>query len=384
MKILHLANVIGEHKGGGVHEVVSNFYKNQKLLNHEPHIWYPGSHDDANSIRLDNNIKALSTFGATKYGFIKQLFQKVSREIETFDIIHQHGIWMPISIFNKKLRKNSKLKSVIQPHGYLEPFRLNISRFKKKIAFNLFEKSNLEGASVLIACAEQEAIKLKKLFPHKDIAIINNGISDEFFNEPFLKYKIVKKKMRMLFLSQIIPIKGLERLFQVIYEIGVDRFKNWEFLIAGYDDKNYIKILKKLVNKLDLQKLVFFVGPKLAKDKVEIFDNTDVFILPTYNENYGIVVAEALARCIPVITTKGTPWKELKTKDCGFWVENTNDGIKNGLLNMLDKSRKDLSKMGVRGRKLIESKYLWNKTTKRTIVLYDWILNGGQKPDFIL
>ena len=384
MKILHLANVIGAHKGGGVHEVVSNFYRNQKLLKHEPHIWYPGSDDDANSIRLDNNIKGLSTFGPSKYGIIKDLFKKKTKEIETFDIIHQHGIWMPISIYHKKIRANSNLKSVIQPHGYLEPFRLNISKFKKKLAFNLFEKSNLEGATVLVACAEDEAIKLKKLFPKKDIAIINNGISDEFFDEPFLKYKADKKNKRMLFLSQIIPIKGLERLFQVIYEIGVDRFKNWEFLIAGYDDKNYIKVLKKLVIELNLDDLVFFVGPKLGKEKVEIFDNTDIFILPTYNENYGIVVAEALARCIPVITTKGTPWKELDTKDCGFWVDNTNEGIKTGILNMLNKSQNDLSNMGVRGRKLIESKYLWSKTTKRTIVLYDWILNGGQKPDFII
>ncbi len=384
MKILHLSNVIGEHKGGGVHEVVSNFYRNQKFLNHEPHIWFPGSDDDANSIRLDNNIKGLSTIGAPKYGLIKQLFQKVTKEIETFDIIHQHGIWMPISILNKKLIKNSKLKSVVQPHGYLEPFRLNISRFKKKIAFNLFEKSNLESASVLVACADEEALNLKELFPHKDVAIIQNGISNEFFYEPSLKYKIRKNKNRMLFLSQIIPIKGLERLFQVIYEIGVDRFENWEFLIAGYDDKNYISVLKNLVKNLDLEKFVFFVGPKLGKDKVEIFDNSEIFILPTYNENYGIVVAEALARSVPVITTKGTPWKELNSKDCGFWVENTNEGIKNGLLNMLNKSEKELSEMGVRGRKLIESKYLWNKTTKRTIILYDWVLNGGHKPDFIL
>ena len=51
---------------------------------------------------------------------------------------------------------------------------------------------------------------------------------------------------------------------------------------------------------------------------------------------------------------------------------------------LLDKSEKDLSEMGARGRKLIESKYLWNKTTQRTIDLYDWVLNGGQTPDFII
>jgi len=103
MKILHLSNVIGSQKGGGIHEVVANFYKNQKLLGHEPHIWYPGFENDADSIRLDGNIKSLPTYGDTKYGLIKGIFKKIPEEIDSFDIIHQHGIWMPISIYNKKI-----------------------------------------------------------------------------------------------------------------------------------------------------------------------------------------------------------------------------------------------------------------------------------------
>ena len=107
MKILHLSNVIGEHKGGGVHEVVSNLYKYQKLEQHEPHIWYPGPDKDADSIKLDNNIKGLSTIGSSKFGLIKGLFKPVPKNIDSFDIIHQHGIWMPISLFAKKIKKYS-------------------------------------------------------------------------------------------------------------------------------------------------------------------------------------------------------------------------------------------------------------------------------------
>ena len=384
MKILHLANVIGEQKGGGVHEVVANFYKYQKSFQHEPHIWYPGTDEDANSIRLDGNIKGLPTYGDSKYGLVKGLFQNIPKEIEKFDIIHQHGIWMPISMYNKKIRRNSKLKSVVQPHGYLEPFRLNISKYKKKVALNLFEKSNLEGASVLVACAEDEAVKLKEMFPKKEIAVIHNGISLDFFNEPSLKYLAKKNKKRMLFLSQIIPIKGLERLFKVFAEIGIQKFEEWEFLIAGYEDKNYTKLLKKLVNDLNLNQLIEFVGPKLGKDKVGIFGNADVCVQPSCNENFGIVVAEARARGRPVITTQGTPWAELNTNNCGFWVANSEEGITNGLLKLLETSESDLHDMGKRGKKLIESKYLWNKTTLKTLELYNWVINGGSKPDFFI
>lgn len=383
MNILHLSNVIGESIGGGVHEVVSNLYKYQKQMNHQPHIWYPGEKKYSDSIKLDNNIKNLETFGNFKYGIIKDLFKTIPNEINKFDIIHQHGIWKPISLYSKRIRKKSKIKSVIQPHGYLEPFRLNISKYKKLLVYNLFERSNLNQTNALIACAYDEAYKLKKLFPKKDIAVVPNGISLDFFNAKNDK-PIIKEKMRMLFLSQIIPIKGLERFLRIIYEIGIKKFKDWEFLIAGYEDKDHTVFLKKLVLELNLREFVNFVGPKLGNEKLRIFDSTDLFVLPTYNENYGIVVAEALARGIPVLTTKGTPWEELNTYNCGFWVDNDDNGIKNALYAILSMPLKNLKAMGKRGKKLIQKKYLWSETTKKTIHLYEWLVSGGEKPDFII
>ena len=383
MNILHLSNVIGETIGGGIHEVVSNLYKYQKKLNHQPHIWYPGEKKDSDSIRLDNNIKNLETYGNFKYGIIKDLFKNIPTDINKYDIIHQHGIWKPISLYTKRIRKKSKIKSVILPHGFLEPFRLNISKYKKRLIYNLYERSNLNQANALVACANDEAYKLKKLFPKKDIAVVPNGISSDFFYAKNDR-PISKEKMRMLFLSQIIPIKGLERLLRIMYKIGIKKFKDWEFLIAGYEDKNHTVFLKKLVLELNLRELVKFVGPKLGDEKIRTFDSTDLFILPTFNENYGIVVAEALARGIPVLTTKGTPWEELNKYNCGFWVDNNEEGIKDALIIVLQTSKSDLKAMGERGKKLIKSKYLWSETTKKTIKLYSWILRAGSKPDFII
>ena len=155
-------------------------------------------------------------------------------------------------------------------------------------------------------------------------------------------------------------------------------------LVAGYEDKNHTVYLKKLVKELNLIDFITFVGPKLGIEKIRIFDSADLFVLPTFNENYGIVVAEALARGIPVLTTKGTPWEELNKYNCGFWVDNNEEGIKAALMIVLQKSKCDLKAMGERGKKLVKSKYLWNQTTKRTVELYNWVLYGGSKPDFII
>ena len=188
----------------------------------------------------------------------------------------------------------------------------------------------------------------------------------------------------MLFLSQIIPVKGIERVLRGIHSIGNNKFSNWEFIIAGYENVRYKDFLIKTIDHLNLKSLVSFVGPKVGQKKIDLFDSSNVLILPSFNENYGIVVAESLARGVPVITTKGTPWEELNKYNCGFLVDNSEEGIKLGLLKLLKTSDNELIEMGNRGKELVERKYLWSKTTLKTIELYEWVLNGGAKPDYFI
>ena len=382
LKILHLANVIGEHKGGGVHEVVVNLYKNQKALGHEPHIWYPGAIEDSDSIRLDDNVIALDTYGDSRYGIVKDLIKPFDSSLESFDIIHQHGVWMPMSLLNLRIKNNIDIPSVIQPHGYLEPFRLNQKKSKKKLGFLLYEKRNVLKSDVILACSADEGNKLKDMFPSKNVATIENGIAPEFLSRPSLKNNSTDVKI-LLFLSQIIPLKGLDRLIEVIYELGRESFSGWELHIAGYNAGSYGDVLASKVNNLNLSNIVKFIGPQLGDEKTRTYDNAAAFVLPTFNENFGIVVAEALSRGLPVLTTKGTPWADLELYDCGYWVDNDKDGIKKGILKLLSQSNDELELMGKRGKKLIEEKYLWNSAAQKSIELYKWMINGGKKPSFI-
>lgn len=382
MKILHLSNVISEKSGGGVHEVVKNLYKYQKELGHEPHIWHPGTNDDSDSIKLDENIRALNTYGNKKYGIIKDLFKPLDKSIKYFDVIHQHGVWMPISLFNLRIKNSFDIPSIIQPHGYLEPFRLNQKKIKKKIIFNLYENQNIRTSDLILACSKDESKKLKNMYNDKTIATIENGIDSEFLNAPSLKTKNNNKKI-LLFLSQIIPIKGLDRLIEIIGELGKEKFYGWELHIAGYNSGTYGKKLLSKVNKLKLDDIIKFIGPKHGKDKIKVFDNSSAFILPTFNENFGIVVAEALSRAKPVITTKGTPWEDVELYKCGFWSDNNKIGIKTSIIKLLSMNDKELELMGLRGKKMIKEKYMWDVAAKKTIELYNWMIKKVEKPAFI-
>ena len=109
-----------------------------------------------------------------------------------------------------------------------------------------------------------------------------------------------------------------------------------------------------------------------------------MFVLPTYSENFGLVVAEALACCVPVITTKGTPWAELQQHKCGWWVDNGIEPLARALNEAIKLPQETRQAMGQRGCQLVEQNYSWGKIGKEMLSVYEWVLSGGVPPSCVL
>ena len=389
MKILNIANVAGTKRGGGVHEVVYNFWRIQNSLGYSSDLWFPGYKEEELELIKESDfdkVRALDTYFHPSKSFLKN-FKRLLSQMSEYNIIHQHGIWVPISKLTLEANKNHKGIVIIQPHGYLEPYRLNISKLKKQLAYYVFEKTNLERARLLIACSNEEYLNLKIMFPSKDIAIIPNGVSEDFYlanskNDYFNRDKYLGRK-NMLFLSRIHPLKGLVRFLKVYASIDKETRENWNIIIAGIDQDNHSQELNKIVKDLKISDFVYFEGEKFKDEKVNIMSSADLFILPTFNENYGIVVAESLSRGVPVLTTKGAPWSLLEKENCGFWVDNNQEGIKMGLEKAMLFPEDKLKLMGENGRRIAKNYFLWDGIVHKTIELYSWLINGGEKPDFV-
>ena len=387
MKVLNFANVAGKIRGGGVHEVVYSFFRIQNTISMDAHLWFPGFISEAEELQAEllpavkKKVKALPTFLNPNFGLLKNK-TALKKELLEFDIIHQHGIWLPISKLSSFVKRKGK-PLIIQPHGYLESYSLGMSTVKKKIMYYLFEKQNLDECSILVGCSEMEVANLRNLFPNKDIALIPNGVDQEFIDAPIFNNEI-KCKNKILYLSRIHPSKGIERMLIGFASLPKEVKNNWIIDIAGDGDLIYLKELNKLVKDLKIIDFVNFLGPVYEKDKIELMDNCDLFLLPTYTENFGIVVIEALARSIPVLTTKGAPWGNLIKYNCGFWVENSQNGINDGMLKALSCSKEKLTKMGGNGKRLVLKKYIWENITLKTLELYKWLLEEkANKPDFV-
>ena len=138
-----------------------------------------------------------------------------------------------------------------------------------------------------------------------------------------------------------------------------------------------------MITSKKLQDCVEIIPPVFGKDKHKLYCESSLFVLPTYSENFGMVVAEALACGVPVVTTNGTPWQELNDEKIGWCVDLSEENIENAIRDALSLPAEELFAMGQKGSKHINNNYLYTSVAKKNLELYKWILEGGDMPDFM-
>jgi glycosyltransferase involved in cell wall biosynthesis len=314
-------------------------------------------------------------------GGVVNLRERVSAS-EVPTVIHQHGIWLPSAHKVTQLARELDLPLVLSPRGMMEPWAMANRRWKKLAAWYLYQHRDCRSVQAFHATSDMEAESIRRLGLKQPIIVLPNGVLPAPA-EPLDPNACQKgrEKKTALFLSRINPKKGLPLLLQAWADLMPT---NWELVIAGNDDENHLPELEAMVVSLGLQNCVKFTGPLFDVDKDTAYRRADIFILPTYSENFGIVVAEALSYEVPVITTTGTPWAELKEHNCGWWVEPTVVGITGALDAALNSSPDVLLSMGERGNSLVRDRYAWTQIAENMQLAYQWLLGRAPKPSFVV
>ena len=186
----------------------------------------------------------------------------------------------------------------------------------------------------------------------------------------------------ILFLSRLNPKKGIDVLLKSIHKIK-EHLKGNRIILAGEGDPSYIKSLKELTIQLGIEEYVDFIGGVYNEKKWELIKGSRVFVLPTHSENFGIVVAEALASGTPVITTKGTPWEGLEEYNCRWWINLDAETLSKKILEAISLSETEIETMGKNGRKLVEEKYNISTVSIQMKSLYERVLNKNKKSNFV-
>lgn len=290
-------------------------------------------------------------------------------------LIHHHGLWLRLGHDTLRFARSEGIPVVLAPRGMLKSWAKNHKAWKKRFAWIAYQRNDLQSADVFHSTSEDEALSIRKAGFSQPIAVIPNGVNP--LKSPPVAERKQSESRRLLFLSRIDVVKGIPLLLEAWKRLNT---KGWVLTIAGNDFGNHLREVQRLIRTLGIEKTVEVHGPAYNEEKDWLLRSSDLFILPSYSENFGIVIAEALQYGIPVIASRGTPWRELDTYNCGWWVEPTVEGVFTGLQQAFDLTDKERWQMGAAGQQLIYDRYLWPKIALDMTSLYKWVLGEGPEP----
>lgn len=324
-------------------------------------------------------------FPATKLGRSPEMREGVYSAAKDVDVIHNHSFWMFPNVYGEMAidrlkRQGVKAPKLVNaPRGTLSQWALRHHSMNKML-FDVFahQYAVMRATDMWHATAMSEYNDIRRQGFRQPVMIIPNGI------DMVVGWDVRKiERRRMYFLSRIHPTKNLELLIQCWAQVEHE-FKEWDLSVVGPDNNNpYADKMKKLAWGLGCKR-VTFEGMLKGEAKRRFVCESEVMVLPTHSENFGMVVAEALSNGVPVICTKGAPWEGLEANNCGKWVDDKEGDLLAAMHEMMSKSREELSAMGARGREWMERDYSWRSIGEKTKASYEWLCGCGDKPDCVV
>lgn len=312
--------------------------------------------------------------GPAAFGYAPEM--AVALRSFTPQVTDVQGLWMYPSLANLRHHRETGTPYVVTPHGMLDPWARARSAWKKRAVRILYEDAHLARAACLRATAEMEAGHFRSFGLRSPIAIVPNGVD--------LPHSLPPRPngpRRMLFLSRLHPKKGIEHLLRVWARLEAHH-PDWSLVIAGPDEGGHRAEMQALAVRLRVAKVEWHEAVEGA-DKTALYRSADCFVLPTHAENFGLVVAEALAHEVPVITTRNAPWEGLGEQGCGWWVPLSDAALYEAMAAAMALPPTALAKMGELGRRWISRDFGWEGVAARMERLYRWVAGQGPCPDFV-
>ncbi|MBA2238084.1 MAG: glycosyltransferase [Lysobacter sp.] len=293
------------------------------------------------------------------------------------DVVHNHSLWSMANVSAGWVVPGARAKLVTSPRGTLSTWALGNSRQVKRLLWPL-QRRALTRADMLHATSPGELQEIRALGLSAPVAVIPNGVDLPAWNRPARREEETRT---LLFLSRIHPKKGIDMLLRA-WQVLQDAHPRWRLVIAGRGEPQHVQQVESLAQSLQLRR-VAFPGPVYGAEKSGMYFGADLFVLPTHSENFGMVVAEALAHGCPAIVSRGAPWAELEPEGCGWWVEPEEAAIAATLDRAMRLSDREREAMGLRGREWMDRDFSWTAVAARMAGSYAWLLGRGDMPEWV-
>ena len=245
--------------------------------------------------------------------------KRAAEALAACDVLHLHGAWEPANLQFARLARRIKLPYVVTVHGMLDDWSMAQRPLKKKAFLALAGRRFFERAAAVQCTAKAEldqAAKHLGAARHVVIPCLVDLAPFHTLPGPSLAHAAFPDsrtdRPKVLFLSRLHPKKGIEVLINAAAVLR-QRAMPVRVLVAGSGEAAYEAQLHELVRRQGLQDDVKFLGLVKGVEKVSLYQAADIFALPTSQENFGLVLPEAMACRTPVITTRGVDiWQEIQ------------------------------------------------------------------------
>lgn len=298
--------------------------------------------------------------------FSSSLARWLSENIRAFDIAHVHGLYRFPPTYAAYQARRQRVPLIIRPHGSLDPYLYNKSSRSvrlKRIYESWFDLPNLNAASAIHYTTEDERDRASFLALRAPSFVVPNAVDWDRFRclPPRGKLRArlgLGQSPLILFLGRLHFKKGLDLLipaFEAVRRIVPDA----QLVFAGPENDTYGLKVREWVRQRNLEEAAHFVGPLEGDDVVQAYVDADVFTLPSYTENFGMTVAEAMACALPVvISDQVNIHSHVACAGAGLVTKCDYRELADALCELLrDSARR--RQIGEAGRRLVQDRYTW-------------------------
>jgi glycosyltransferase involved in cell wall biosynthesis len=388
VRILHVINSIDPASGGPA-----------EGLRQLSHIYHAGGHDvniatlDAPDIVEGYNFPApVFGLGPSKgiYGYTNRAVPWLKEHIPAFDIVFLNCIWQYNALAAYRVLAKVDIPYGVFTHGMLDPYfkkAFPLKHIKKSIYWHLFLQPVLANANAVLFTCEEEKILARQSFGRYKARerVLNYGIfgpdldlanaAAEFLD----KWPKLRGKRLAISMGRLHPKKGLDILIEA-FAASLAQHPEWELVIAGPDQVGQQSALQALAAQLGVAEKITWTGMIGGELKWGALAASDVFVLPSHQENFGIVVAEALACKLPVILSdKVNIWREISSHQAGLVCQDSVASTKAALRQWASFSEDEVTTMRARAWKCFDDCFNYNMIAGKVLEVTETIVKEGRR-----
>jgi len=311
-----------------------------------------------------------------QWKYAPQLRAWLYRNVKKFDLVHIHALWSYSSLVAARAARRENVPYIVRPAGMLSDYTFRNGFWKKQIYWNLLERRTVLSAAVIHATSREEKADVLKRSSTARVHVIPNGVNKDAWTVPH-RDRQHSGVPHVLLLSRLHPVKGIiDYLIPAFEKMSVQA----TLQIAGGADPHmpqYADAVRQRVQSSPRSGDIELPGEISADDRWRLFDEADLFVLPSHSENFGIVVAEAFSRqCAVVVSDRVQSCEHVVAAKGGAVVPLDVDKLA-GTMDDLLRDRTALAAQGLRGQQYAKANLSWTGITEQIINMYDGCIRSS-------